>query len=406
MAEAFSPWGDPAGPSSRNSRTLPSWLDPMDKHGEVQYLNLKAANDQKLTSNPFIISKSIDQIAGRIEGVSPPMELIDGTPVFVESHPTKNTCQSVVSCREVADLKEEDICEALQDQKVVKVYRFTRKIEGKTTPTNTLVLTFSGTVPPTHVWFGYLRVATRPYYPRPMQCLLCGKFGHTKSRCPNQPICPNCGGIDIHKNCPNPPHCNNCLGPHPTTSRSCSKYLEEQSIIRIRIDRGLTHSEAIKEYKSRINSQSNLQARINNIASTENNLQIKTLEKQIAELLKTNQELQAKIAKLENQICRDTDDSDSTLTDTNSNTSMDTTDDPPSNTSTPKRGRGIDSPESVSPINKKTRTPPSHPVPKPVIPNFASKPRTVPDKPLHVPAGVIKKLTGPNTKIMLTISFP
>ncbi|XP_055590405.1 uncharacterized protein LOC129742522 [Uranotaenia lowii] len=378
MAESFPPWGAPPVPPNRYSRTLPRWMDPSDLYGEVQFLVLKPAKDHQLPKNPFTISKSIDQSVGRIDGASPfdggksillrvrsqqqcekllqLRNLIDGTPITVEPHPTKNTCQSVVSCQDVAGLSDADICEALQDQKVVKVYRFTRKDNGKSIPTNTMVLTFSGTVPPTHVWFGYLRVSTRPYYPRPMQCFQCGRFGHTKAKCPNPAICQNCGEATIHPSCSNLPHCINCLGNHQTTARTCPAYQQEQSIVRIRVDMGISHAEARKEFRSRLNTatQSNVQQRLINAHSTSHNTasKIQELEQQIAELIKKNIELQAQISQMDTEKKNTCDDSDSTLTDASSEASMDTTDISQQLSSTPKRGRGHESPDQTSPVRK------------------------------------------------------
>ncbi|XP_055589295.1 uncharacterized protein LOC129741583 [Uranotaenia lowii] len=376
MAESIPPWGPVPGPSHRNSRTVPRWMDPNDVHGEVRFLVLKAAANSKLPQNPFIIAKSIDQIAGRIDGASPTdggktvllkvrsqqqfdkllqlKKLIDDTPVTVEPHPTKNTCQCVVSCREVAELDESDICQALQEQQVVKVYRFTRKVNEKTVPTNTMVLTFKGTVPPTHVWFGYLRVPTRPYYPRPMQCFLCGRFGHTKAKCPNPPICQNCGESTIHPDCPNQPHCINCQGNHPTNNRSCPAYQQEQSVTRIRVDMGISHSEAVKVFRSQLNivTQSKVQQRLinDNTTSIDHNRKIMELEKQITDLIQQNIELQTKIREIESKKNIPSDDSDTTLTDSNSEASMDTADNSQPLCSTPKRGRGTESPENISPV--------------------------------------------------------
>ncbi|XP_055590381.1 uncharacterized protein LOC129742505 [Uranotaenia lowii] len=407
MAESIPPWGPLPGPSNRNSRTLPRWMDPNDVHGEVRFLILKPGDKFKLPQNPFIIAKSIDQIAGRIDGASPTdggkavllkvrsqqqfdkllqlKKLIDDTPVSVVPHPTKNTCQCVVSCREVADLTENEICQALEDQNVVKVYRFTRKINEKTTPTNTMVLTFSGTVPPTHVWFGYLRVPTRPYYPRPMQCFTCGRFGHTKGKCSNTPICQNCGENNIHADCPKDPHCNNCRGDHSTTNRLCPAYQQEQSIIRIRVDLGISHSEAAKEFHSRKNSAiiSKVQQRIANTNSSpqEDNNKIFELEKQIANLVKKNIELLARIWELETKKKIQSDESDTTLTDSNSEASMDTADDSQPLSSTPKRGRGTESPEKTSPVRmNKTRRPSTQSDSDFEIPRYGNQPIKLPNR--------------------------
>ncbi|XP_055604662.1 regulating synaptic membrane exocytosis protein 1 [Uranotaenia lowii] len=128
-------------------------MDPEGMHGDVQFLVLKAAENNKLPVNPFIVSKSIDRAVGRIDGANPIndgeayllkirspnqanklqnlSELIDGTKINIACHPTLNTCQRVVSCREVIDLSDQEIQENLADQGVTKVYRFIKKVDGE-----------------------------------------------------------------------------------------------------------------------------------------------------------------------------------------------------------------------------------------------------------------------------------
>ncbi|XP_055605029.1 uncharacterized protein LOC129753256 [Uranotaenia lowii] len=388
MAESVPPWGSlPGPPRNSNQRSLPIWMDPQRIHGDVQFLLMKPANaNTKLPSNPFIIAKSIDAAAGRIDGanaidagknyllrVRNPKQseklqqlnkLIDGTPVTVQIHPTLNTCQCVVTCREVSDLSDDDLAKALEDEGVIKAYRFVKKFQGKSFPSDSIVLTIRGTAPPTHIRFGYLRIATRPYYSRPMLCQNCGNFGHTKAKCTNETICQVCGESPSHTDCTNQPHCNNCGGPHPTTNRSCPINKQEQEIIRIRTDLGISHSEATRQFKSRMEAAKNstLQLRLNKAQSIpdDKDRKIQQLERQIAELGKINS--QETIFKLEKQVTElieqnsklvarimamkkeqnpvvDEEDDDDTLTETCSNPLMDTSFEINNPHTTPKRGR-------------------------------------------------------------------
>ncbi|XP_055584731.1 uncharacterized protein LOC129737594 [Uranotaenia lowii] len=250
-------WGLSAvRPKSRNARTVPEWLDPRGKHEEIIFLRLKPNSPSKLPKNPFIISTSVEQLVGKIEGVNPIdggsnfllkvrnptqaaklmklIRLTDGTPFTIEQHPTLDSCHCVVTCNSVDGLSDEKLQKSLADQGVTNV--FLRKTGQKTTPTNSMVLTLQGSVLPPYIYFGFHRVATRPYYPRPLMCYRCERFGHSKNRCPNTPICINCGESSPHDESTNPPHCANCGGNHSAMNRSCPLFKQEQSIVRLKVD--------------------------------------------------------------------------------------------------------------------------------------------------------------------------
>ncbi|XP_055585024.1 uncharacterized protein LOC129737886 [Uranotaenia lowii] len=363
------PWGSQVDPPGRsNRRTMPSWMDRDGMHGDVQFLVLKPTPNAKLPSNPFIIAKTIDQAVGRIEAANPTDggtsyllkvrsqeqatkliridQLIDGTPVSIISHPTLNTTQCVVSCREAAGMSDKDLTEELADQGITRVYRFLKKSNGKDEPTNTMVLTIRGTVPPTHVFFGYVRVPTRPYYPRPMMCYKCGKFGHTKQRCQHAEMCLACGEPGPHPDCKKDPKCLNCGGQHTAINRTCPKQQEEQSIVRIRVDLGVSQGAAIKEFQSRCaaaRNASSVQLRLDTArratVNDEKDRRIQQLEKQVAQLtalLNKHQESSRPTTDTEG----DTSDSDATMT---SETS--------SAPATPKRNRNRGSSEDRSPTS-------------------------------------------------------
>ncbi|XP_055604230.1 uncharacterized protein LOC129752482 [Uranotaenia lowii] len=343
---AASPWGEKSTPSNPNGRTLPTWLDPKDVHGDIQFILLKPKTEtSKLPSNPFVISKSVDQLVGKIHGAHPIddgknyllkvrnpnqvgkllqlSKLIDGTPVATEMHQTLNYTKCVVTCSDVAGISDKDLAEELADQNVTCVYRFVRKVEGKEVPTNSFLLTIKGTTRPTHIMFGYIRVATRAYYPRPLMCLCCGKYGHTKLRCKQgkEPTCLSCGEKPYHEKCNNPLHCINCDGSHHASNRNCPKFQEEQEIVRLRVDLNISQADAVKEYKSRnlaAQPTNNVQKRLETarISSSiaDKDLRIQHLEQQVAALI-------AEIRKLRSQ---NESENESTLEE--SDDSMDTSD--------------------------------------------------------------------------------
>ena len=113
-------------------------------------------------------------------------------------------------------------------------------------PTNTIVLTFDCLKPPTSLRAGYLTVPVRPYVPFPMRCFKCHKFGHGKDKCRRtKAVCGRCGKehADQHQ-CTFAAYCINCKGDHPTFSKPCPKFLEEQAILRYKAEHGGTFQQA------------------------------------------------------------------------------------------------------------------------------------------------------------------
>ncbi|XP_055604231.1 uncharacterized protein LOC129752483 [Uranotaenia lowii] len=227
-----------------------------------------------------------------------------------------------------------------------------------------MVLTLKGTVPPPYIYFGFIRVATRPYYPRPLLCYKCGKYGHSKNRCPDAPICLDCGFPSHHDPCPNRPLCINCRGNHSAKNKSCPVYKQEEAIIRLKVDHGITQTEAAKIYQERVNYNQRPQNIPN--ADSEKDKRIRDLELLVTKL---REEL--------DQLKGNNNDNDSTLV-TISPSSQETEDSESdtegqpktrttqSITSTPKRNRNncsIDSPpENTSEAgNKKTKRPQTTP---------------------------------------------
>ncbi|XP_055588720.1 uncharacterized protein LOC129760386 [Uranotaenia lowii] len=305
MGESPPPWGKTPHPLNPNRRQLPQWMDPKGDHGEMQFLQVKPVAPAKLPIYPFIIAKTVEQEAGIIHGGNPTdngstyllkvrsprqveillkvKQLIDSTPVTITYHPTLNTCKCVVTCKEVEGATNEQLASDLESQGVTSVYRFLRKENEKDIPTHTMVLTVRGTVVPRYIRFGFLQISTRPYYSRPMLCVQCGKFGHTQKNCKFDPICINCGDKEVHSNCKKEPHCVNCRNNHPTNSRTCSFFKEEQEIIKLKTDTGISHKEAVKELRSRLIRSSSIQQRLNPERNpTNQETEIIQLRKQVA----------------------------------------------------------------------------------------------------------------------------
>lgn len=266
---------DPGG-TSPNERTAPEWMDERGEHGQLTVLLMSPAHHEgKLPSNPFIVARSVKEHVGSISAAYRDkndhlvikvrsekkaakllelVKLIDGTEVKVTEHERLNQTKCIVTCHSVNELSEEELVEELADQGVIHVRRLGRQ-GGKSA---TMVVTFRGTVAPREVFFGFDRCSTREYRQAPMQCFRCFSFGHTKSRCTAEELCRNCSKAHpIQKDengrtiCEAAARCKNCNGAHSPTSRTCPKYLEEETINEIRTKEDKSAREARRLFEER-----------------------------------------------------------------------------------------------------------------------------------------------------------
>lgn len=250
-------------------RTLPEFMDPGNRFGELSILLLEGSGGKKLPRNPYLIGKTIINSCGQIEAsrsidqtskyilyIRNPeqvkkaiaiTELIDGTPVKISPHPTLKVVRCVVSCCDLIEMSEDDILAEMQKQKVIRVQRITRKTPEGNSNTPILIFSIQGTVRLEYLSVGLLRVATRPYYPNPMLCYQCYAYGHSRQRCPNPAVCSYCSGchqIVEGEECSLPQQCRNCSGDHRPGYRKCPVFIREMEIIKVRIDNNISFQEA------------------------------------------------------------------------------------------------------------------------------------------------------------------
>lgn len=311
MAAASS--GDPGG-----SRELwPGLGNSLNGLGGLTYLQLIPKHETKpLPQDPFIIGASVEKAAGgAIEGASTEAKgtrymlkvrkqvqvrallklsmLMDGTEVVVQEHPTMNISRCVISCFELIHMEEQDVLHHLTSQGVIRVQRITRKDHGLIVNTSALILTFNKCNHPSYVKVGLLRVATRSYYPNPLLCYGCFRFGHPRLRCPGPKRCFNCSKEHelAEEECTAPAHCINCGGAHRPNNRQCPVFKREVEIVRLKVDYNLTFPEARKRIETGIGSYADAAAR----QSTENKLD---------ELMKKMEAKEARITQLMDDIKR------------------------------------------------------------------------------------------------------
>ncbi|XP_058816845.1 uncharacterized protein LOC131680139 [Topomyia yanbarensis] len=174
-------------------------------------------------------------------------ELIDGQKVEVVSHPTLNITHGVVYDIDTKDMSNEELLDELKGQGVAAVRRITKLHEGVVSNTPLVVISFSGSTLPDYIYLGLVRTSIRPYYPSPMLCYRCGKFGHGTRVCPNKETCLNCSlnhPSAKDNPCTQVSKCINCSGEHSTRAKECPKYMEEVAIIKAKVSLNLSFPEA------------------------------------------------------------------------------------------------------------------------------------------------------------------
>lgn len=284
MAGRNAPPGDPP-----DGNRYPRWMLNEDEFGHTIALQMKVrptedSNQQtdtelRLPSDPFVIGSAVLLALGSndarkvhaskeargskyilrtnsrsiCEKLKQIKQLPDQTAVEIIEHPTLNTVHGVLYDPDTIDQPDNYILENLKDQGICGVRRIKKRQGDTLVNTPLLVISIKGTVLPQFIYFGLLRMKVRQYYPSPMLCYRCANYGHSKNRCDqtkNQPVCLNCSGThELREQCKYAAFCKHCKSDHPPTSRECPVYREEEAIIRLKTNRGLTYAEARSEHR-------------------------------------------------------------------------------------------------------------------------------------------------------------
>jgi hypothetical protein len=108
------------------------------------------------------------------------------------------------------------------DCEIIRVRRFTKKIEGEMVPLTTISVTFAGTILPQYIYLDNWRYKVDKFIPPLMQCFKCMKFNHSAYHCRNEQVCSKCSGNHSYKECENDEiKCSNCQGAHLAISKLC-----------------------------------------------------------------------------------------------------------------------------------------------------------------------------------------
>ena len=115
-------------------------------------------------------------------------------------------------------------------------------------PTALLALSFYSSVLPEAVKIGYMNYRVRQFCPKPLQCFRCCRFGHGVDSCGlADPVCCLCGKTGhLVSECVNDVQCVNCGFGHGARDRECKKYIEEVELVKMKVDRRVSMSDARK----------------------------------------------------------------------------------------------------------------------------------------------------------------
>ena len=120
-----------------------------------------------------------------------------------------------------------------------------------------VVVTFEGSVLPTHVFYGYLRFSVKLFIPSPIRCYKCQRWGHMAKQCRSQFRCSKCGEPHDTRTCEAEPQiekCCNCGENHKASSHDCESYGEAKQIIKVKTEGKMSYSEAVRKVRTQVPS--------------------------------------------------------------------------------------------------------------------------------------------------------
>ena len=219
--------------------------------------------------SPFAIEKAIRGLVGTVQSVkklfrkdAPSMLLVEvssdaqsknmmqvnqlaNVPVLVREDSRLNQSKGVLRTRELDDMDEDDILEALKPQGIVFVRRMIIKRGDKQITTGTYILTFGTPKLPERVKLGYTVAPVTMFIPNPLRCFKCQRFGHGQLACRGKPTCFRCGGEGhAGTDCAATPKCSNCHCDHMASSKDCTLWKSEKQIVEIKHSKNISFRDA------------------------------------------------------------------------------------------------------------------------------------------------------------------
>lgn len=134
----------------------------------------------------------------------------------------------------------------------ISVYRCGRIVDRTKVPTESVIVTFAGSILPKEIkaWPLIYRVDTLS--PRPLQCVKCWRYGHTLRGCRSSPRCRVCGEGHNSSECKSSEvKCCLCNEGHSADDANCSAKARELQILEIVEQKRCSRKDAINEIQSR-----------------------------------------------------------------------------------------------------------------------------------------------------------
>lgn len=285
--------------------------DDIPQHVKFVYISLNDS-EENIKKYNFILYKTITNVCDNIISAN----YISGNRLLVEL-PNKNEVKKVMKIKNLVgysttikvepalklgtsigiiyapDLLHEDEKEIGEwfkniNNNVLEVKRLNKGPEKIKTPL--LKLTFGAAQLPNNIKLGFMSYNIEPYYPPPLRCFNCKKYGHSTITCRNSTVCGRCGGDHNDSECANTNYrCTNCGQNHTTYDKTCESYLNQKNIVKIKVDRNISFKEAKTIY---YNSKSYSNVASNNIdknlSEAQNLQQLETLLQKILNKLNNN----------------------------------------------------------------------------------------------------------------------
>ena len=149
--------------------------------------------------------------------------LKDSTTISLEELKQEEKTKKVIVVGFPLDLPESELTKHRQISSAIRM----RNKEG--TSTKTMLCTFTGRIPERVDLGHWGNFATKTYYPEPLRCYKCQRYGHHKSACNSPTICAVCSGRHDTEACitkhkageVTTSRCPNCKNNHPAWHRRC-----------------------------------------------------------------------------------------------------------------------------------------------------------------------------------------
>ena len=203
---------------------------------------------KKLRSGALLVEVSREAQAVSLQGLT----MFASIPITASPHRSMNSCKGVIRSYDLAQMDEAELLSELRSQNVTEVRAISVMKDGMRRRTNTTILTFAQPTIPSHIKAGYYNVPVEQYLPNPLRCYKCQKYGHHQSLCRHPAACARCGqAAHGEEPCSGPPHCVNCNGGHSAFDKSCSKWLHEREITKVKVSQNISFPDARKIVEGR-----------------------------------------------------------------------------------------------------------------------------------------------------------